>query len=45
MLNYYNNEEFTNKEVEFYNNEIDKFEKENLDSVNELTLEDLEKKY
>ena len=45
LINYYiNNEEFTNKEAEFYNNEIDKFEKGNLDSVNELTLEDLEKR-
>ena len=32
LINYYiNNEEFTNKEAEFYNNEIDKFEKENLE--------------
>ena len=45
LINYYiNNEEFTNKEAEFYNNEIDKFEKGNLDSVNELTLEELEKR-
>ena len=39
-----NNEEFTDKEAEFYNNEIDNFEKGNLDNVTELTLEDLEKR-
>lgn len=45
LINYYiNNEEFTNKEVEFYNNEIDNFEKGNLDNVTELTLKDLEKR-
>lgn len=45
LINYYiNNEEFTDKEAEFYNNEIEQFENGNLENVSELTLKDLEKR-
>lgn len=45
LINYYmDNEEFTDKEAEFYNNEIEKFEKGNLENVREITLKDLEKR-
>lgn len=43
LINYYNeNEEFTDEEAEIYNNEIEKFEKGQLDNVTEITLTELE---
>ena len=41
---YYENEEFSDDEAEFYNNEIEKFEKGNMENVSEVTLQDLEKR-
>lgn len=43
LISYYNeNEEFTDKEAEIYNKEIEKFEKDQLDNVTEVTLTELE---
>ena len=38
------NEEFTDKQAEFYNQEIERVENRIYEDVNEITLEDLEKR-
>ena len=38
------NEEFTDKQAEFYNQEIERVENGIYEDVNEITLEDLEKR-
>ncbi|WP_405267381.1 hypothetical protein [Methanobrevibacter sp.] len=45
LIDYYReNEEFSDKEAELYNEDIEKFESGNLDNVSEITLSDLEKR-
>ncbi len=45
LIKYYKeNEEFTDEEAEFYNNEIENFEKGNLNNVSEITLEELDER-
>ena len=45
LINYYKeNEEFTDKEADYYNEEIEKFEQGNFEQVTEITLEDLEQR-
>ena len=45
LIDYYkSNEEFTDEEVEFYNNEIEKFENDNLENLNKLSLKSLEER-
>ncbi|MBP3790841.1 MAG: hypothetical protein ILA26_02305 [Methanobrevibacter sp.] len=41
---YYENEEFSDEEAEFYNKEIEKFENGNLEGVSKVSLSDLEKR-
>ena len=41
---YYENEEFSDEDAEFYNNEIEKFEEGNLENVSEVTLKDPERR-
>ena len=44
-IDYYReNEEFLDKQAEAYNEDIENFEKGNLDNVSEITLSDLEKR-
>lgn len=45
LIDYYkSNEEFTDEEAEFYNNEIEKFENDNLENLNKLSLKSLEER-
>ncbi len=44
IIYYKENEEFSDEEAEFYNKEIDNFEKGNLNNVSEITLEELEER-
>ncbi|MBE6489993.1 MAG: hypothetical protein E7Z83_03940 [Methanobrevibacter sp.] len=45
LIDYYReNEEFLDKQAEAYNEDIENFEKGNLDNVSEITLSDLEKR-
>ena len=45
LVNFYLSiEEFTDEEADFYNSEIDKFEKGILDNVEEVSLEELEER-
>lgn len=45
LIDYYReNEEFLDKQAEVYNEDIENFEKGNLDNVSEITLSDLEKR-
>lgn len=45
LIDYYReNEEFLDKRAEAYNEDIENFEKGNLDNVSEITLSDLEKR-
>ena len=41
---YYENEEFSDEQAEFYNNEIEKFEMRNMENVSEVKFEELEKR-
>ena len=41
---YYENEEFSDEQVEVYNKDIERFENGNLENVSEVTLKDLEKR-
>lgn len=41
---YYENEEFSDEEAEFYNKEIEKFENGNIEGVSKVSLSDLEKR-
>lgn len=41
---YHKHEEFSNKQVEAYNRDIEKFEKGDVENVSELTLSELEKR-
>ena len=41
---YYESEEFTKRQAELFNKEIEEFEEGNLDNVSEVTLSDLEKR-
>ena len=44
LIDYYReNEEFLDKQAEAYTEDIENFEKGNLDNVSEITLSDLEK--
>ncbi len=43
LIDYYkSNEEFSDEEAKIYNEDIEKFERGNLENVTELTLKDLE---
>ncbi|MCQ2960717.1 MAG: hypothetical protein MJ235_00050 [archaeon] len=45
LIDYYkSNEEFTDEEAEFYNREIEKFENDDLENLNELSLKSLEER-
>nr|WP_295161541.1 hypothetical protein [uncultured Methanobrevibacter sp.] len=45
LIDYYReNEEFLDKQAEAYNEDIENFEKGNMDNVSEITLSDLEKR-
>lgn len=45
LIDYYReNEEFLDKQAEAYTEDIENFEKGNLDNVSEITLSDLEKR-
>ena len=41
---YHENEEFSDKQAEAYNRDIEKFEKGNMENISELTLSELEKR-
>ena len=41
---YHENEEFSDKQAEAYNRDIEKFEKGDMENVSELTLSELEKR-
>ena len=41
---YHQNEEFSDKQADTYNRDIEKFEKGNMENVSELTLFELEKR-
>lgn len=41
---YHENEEFSDKQAEAYNSDIEKFEKGDMEDVSELTLSELEKR-
>ena len=41
---YHQNEEFSDKQADAYNRDIEKFEKGNMENVSELTLSELEKR-
>jgi predicted CopG family antitoxin len=45
LIDYYiENEEFSDEEAEFYNKEIENFERGNLNNVSEITLEELDER-
>ena len=45
LIDYYHeNEEFSDKQAEAYNRDIEKFEKGNMENISELTLSELEKR-
>ena len=45
LIDYYHeNEEFSDKQAEAYNRDIEKFEKGDMENVSELTLSELEKR-
>ena len=41
---YYENEEFSDEQAQFYNREIEKFEMRNMENVSEVKFEELEKR-
>lgn len=41
---YYENEEFSDEQAEFYNKEIEKFEMGNMENVSEVKFKELEKR-
>ena len=41
---YYENEEFSDEQAEFYNREFEKFEMENMKNLSEVKFEELEKR-